>query len=85
MRSGQIKGQTVTDRSAQRKHFTKEEAVSPTVSTDALMITLAIDAMEDHDVASADVVRAYLNADMPAFTLLKLTGKKVEILCKVNP
>ena len=37
---GKIKGQTVSDGSAQRKHFTKEEAASPTVSTDALIITL---------------------------------------------
>ena len=74
----------MADRSAQRKHFTKEEAASPTVSTNSLMITLTINTMETRDVASTDVVGAYLNANMPDFTLLKLTGKMVESLCQFN-
>ena len=51
----------------------KEEVASPTVSTNTLMIILAVDAIEEQDVVSTDVVRAYINADMP------------DILCKVNP
>ena len=38
-----------------------------TVSTDALMISLMIDAKERRDVATADVEGAYLHADMEEF------------------
>lgn len=84
-RSGVLKGRSVADGSAQWNIYTKEQTASPTVSTDALMLTLMIDALEERDVATADVEGAYLHADMDNFTLLKLTGEAVGIMCKVNP
>jgi hypothetical protein len=80
-----LKGRTCADGSTQHNKYTKEQTASPTVSTDALMISLAIDVHEQRDVATADVVGAYLNADMDDFTLLKLVGDIVDIMCKVNP
>jgi len=49
------------------------------------MLSIIIDAYERRDVATADVVGAYLNADMPDFTVTKLTGDAVDIMCRVNP
>jgi hypothetical protein len=43
---GKIKGRTVTDGRAQRQLRTKEEMSLPTVSTDALMLSIVIDALE---------------------------------------
>lgn len=40
---------------------------------------------ENRDVATADVVGAYLHANMDDFTLLKLQEDVVEIMCEVNP
>jgi hypothetical protein len=40
--------------------------------------------MERRDVATADVVGAYLNANMDQFTLMKLTGEAVNIMVNVN-
>jgi len=54
-RSGKLKGRTCADGWSQRSKYTKEETTSPTVSTDALMISLMIDAKEQCDVATADV------------------------------
>jgi Reverse transcriptase (RNA-dependent DNA polymerase) len=48
------------------------------------MYTLLVDAKERCDVATADVVGAYLNADMPDFTLMKLTGVTVDIMIEVD-
>ena len=59
--------------------------MSPTVSTDALMISLIIDAKERRDVATADVEGASLQTDMEDFALLKLFGEAVHIMCQVNP
>jgi hypothetical protein len=84
-RDGKLKGRTCADGRSQRSLYTKEETSSPTVSTDALMMSMVIDAKEKRDVATADVVGAYLNADMPDFVVLKLVGSAVDIMCMVNP
>ena len=83
-RDGALKGRSCADGRPQRALYTKEQSASPTVSTDALMISLMIDAKERRDVATADVVGAYLLADMDEFVLLKLTGESVDIMCTVN-
>jgi hypothetical protein len=81
---GALKGRSCADGRPQRALYTKEQAASPTVSTDALMISLMIDAKERRDVATADVVGAYLLVDMDEYVLLKLTGNSVDIICTVN-
>jgi hypothetical protein len=84
-RSGKLKGRTCADGRSQRSKYKKEDTTSPTVSTDALMISLMIDAKERRDVATAVVEGAYLHADMEDFVLLKLVGEAVDIMCQVNP
>jgi hypothetical protein len=85
-RSGKFRGRTCADGRSQRSKYTKEETTSPTVSTDALMISLmTIDAKERRDVAMAEVEGGYLHADMEEFVLLKLVGEAVDIMCQVNP
>ena len=86
-RCGKIKGRAVADGRTQRAYIPREEATSPTVSTESLMVSLVIDAFEKRDVAIFDVPGAYLNAYMPddKFVLLKLEGEFVDIMCEVNP
>ena len=84
-RCGRIKGRTVADGRKQRHQYSREEITSPTVSNDALSMTLLIDANEKRDVATADIPGAYLHADMDDFVVLKMTGASVSILCKMNP
>jgi hypothetical protein len=82
-RCGKIKGRTVADGRSQRALYTKEETTLPTASTDALMMSVMIDAHECRDVATADVAGAYLHADLEDFTLLKVEGESVDIMCSV--
>jgi hypothetical protein len=85
-RSGKFKGHTCANGRSQRAHYTKEETTSsPTASTDALMLSLMIDAKEGRDVGTADVEGAYLHADIEDFVFLKLVGEAVDIMCQVNP
>ena len=84
-RCGKLKGRTVADGSVQRGLYTKEETASPNISNDALLMTMLVDAWEDRDVATADVGGAYLHAEMNDYTLLKLEGVLVDIMCEVNP
>jgi len=85
MRCRKLKGRTCADGSTQRKYFTKEQTSSPTVSTTTLMLFIIIDVYKKRDATTDDVVGAYLNVDMPDFTVMKLTGDAVDIMCKVNP
>jgi hypothetical protein len=82
-RCGKIIGQTVADGRPQIVLYTKEENTSPTVSTDALMMSIMIDACERRDVAAADVAGAYLHTSLEEFNLLKLEGESVEIMCSI--
>ena len=84
-RDGKLKGRTVADGRPQRAIYNKSETASPTVSTDALMLSILIDAHEGRDVGTADVAGAYLKADMDDFVIMKFTGTSVDILCKLNP
>ncbi len=83
-RTGDLKGRTCADGSVQRGLYNKEDTSSPTLSNDSLMCTLIVDAKERRDVATADVVGAYLNALMKDFVLLKLVGEAVDIMIGVD-
>jgi hypothetical protein len=81
---GRIKGRTVANGRPQRQLYTKEETLSLTVSTDALMLSLLVDTTKKRrDVATADVAKAYLHAKMEDFMLLKMEGGSVDIMCDV--
>ena len=84
-RDGRLKCRTVADGRSQRTLYDKSETASPTVSSDALILSIIIDAHEQCDVATADVAGAYLKAFMDDFVLMKFTGESVDILCKMNP
>jgi len=86
-RTGKIKGCTCADGRKQRKWINKEDTASPTVSLEALITSLLIDAFEERDVATFDVPGAYLNAKMPddQFVLLRFRNEFADIMCEVNP
>lgn len=84
-RCGRIKGRSVADGRKQRLLYDKVDITSPTVSTNALLLTMIIDAMEQREVATADIPSAYLQAGMPDFVVLKMKGKSVDIMCKMDP
>jgi hypothetical protein len=58
---------------------------SPTVSSDALMLSILVDAHERRDVDTADVTGAYLRADMDDVVIVKFTGEFVDILYGIRP
>jgi hypothetical protein len=84
-RDGKIKGRTVADGRAQRGLYEKSQTASPTIATDALMLSIMIDAYEGRSVGTADVAGAYLKAFMDDFVVIKYTGESVDILCDMKP
>ena len=83
-RSGTIKARACADGRKQRRYIAKEDVASPTIQLESLIVSLIIDAKEGRDVAIADVVGAYLLANMQDYVLIKLTGKTVDIMCGVD-
>ena len=84
-RDGRIKGRTVADGRPQRKYKSPEDIYSPTVSTEGIFLSLAIDAKENRHVAVCDVEGAYLHSDMDEFVLMVVEGDMADILIRANP
>ncbi len=63
-RTRAVKGRLVADRSKQRDYIQEGAAASPTVMTESVLITRAIEATEGQDVAIIDLPGAFLNAEM---------------------
>ena len=85
---GKIKGHTCTNGSKQRRFLCDDESVaSPTVSFEAMLGTLVIDAFEERDIAIFDVPGAYFYAKITKDkkVLMKLCDTFVDIMCKVDP
>ena len=83
-RDGKIKGRACADGRKQRRYINRDDVSSPTVQLESLMISLLIDTHEQREVATADVIGAYLLANMDDFVLVKINGTAVDIMCKVN-
>ena len=59
-RGGKIKGRSVAGGNKQRDFIIKEEAISPTVATEAVLVSCVIDAQEHRDVTTIDIPNAFI-------------------------
>jgi hypothetical protein len=59
-RTGETKARMVAGGNTQRGHVTKEESSSPTVSTEAVILTLIVNAHKGRDVAVIDIPNAFI-------------------------
>ena len=87
-RDGSIKGRTVAGGNKQRDYISKEDASSPTVATESVLLTCIIDAEEDRDVAVIDIPNAFIQTrieDEKDMAIIKLRGVLVDILLDIAP
>ena len=81
-----IKGGGCADGRKQRDWLSKEYMLPPTVSTEGLMLSYLIDAMEGRKVATADIPGAFLQTDHNVEDIhIKLEGAMVTILEEIYP
>jgi hypothetical protein len=59
-RSRQLKARKVAGGNKQRDFISKEDASSPTVATESVLLTTVVDAKENRDVAIIDVPNAFI-------------------------
>jgi Reverse transcriptase (RNA-dependent DNA polymerase) len=84
-RCGKVKGRGCADGRKQRVYTAKEEASSPTVSIEPIMLSCVIDAKEGQHVAMADIPGAFMQADMDEVMHMRLEGTMRDLLLNVAP
>lgn len=87
-RDGTIKGRTVAGGNKQRDYISKEDASSPTVATEAVLLSCIIDAEEGRDVAVIDIPNAFIQTrveDEADMAIIKIRGILVDMLEDIAP
>lgn len=84
---GTVKARHCANGAEQRAQIRKEDASSPAVSTEAVLITSVIDAEEGRDVVTCDIPNAFIQADVNPMEdgskiIMKIRGALVDLLCK---
>jgi hypothetical protein len=83
-RCGRIKGRGCADGRKQRLHTTKEDASSPTVAIESVMLSCVIDAQEERDTAIVDIPGAFMHAEMDEIVHMRLESKMIELLARID-
>jgi hypothetical protein len=86
-RDGTIKGRACANGSIQRNYIDKDDAASPTVGTEAILITGVIDAKEKRDVMTADIPNAFVQTEVDpddGIILMKIRGAMVDYLLEID-
>ena len=63
----------------------KDEASSPTVATESVLLSCVIDAKERRDVATVDIPGAFMQGDQDETVHMRLEGTLAELLTKCDP
>ena len=84
-RCGRIKARACANGSKQRSYIPKENAISPTVATDSVFITSAIEAHEGREVITMDIPGAFLHAETDEEIHMLLRGQLAELMVKIDP
>lgn len=87
-RDGKIKGRRVAGGNKQRGYISKEDASSPTVATEAVILTSIVDAQEGRDVATVDIPNAFIQThieDEEDMVIMKIRGLLADMLVEIAP
>jgi hypothetical protein len=87
-RDRNIKGRTVAGGNKQRDYISKEDASSPAVATESVLLSRIIDAKEERDVAVVDIPNAFVQTRVENekdMAFIKIRGIIVDILVEIAP
>ena len=86
--SGEIKGHTVAGGNKQCDYISKEDVSSPTVSTESILLTCIINALEGRDVTVVDIPNAFIQTHVEKeqdMAIIQMHGVLVDILLEIAP
>jgi hypothetical protein len=84
-RSERIKGRGCADGRKQRLCKTKEETSAPTVATESLFLSCAIDGKERRTAVTTDIPGAFMQTGVDEVMHVRLEGPLASLLAKVDP
>jgi len=84
-KNGTVKARSCANGSVQRSHVAKEEAASPTVALESVLVTAAIDARENREVLTIDIPGAFLHATNDDYVVMRMNGTLAELMAKTDP
>jgi hypothetical protein len=84
-RSGDIKGRACVNGAPQRAYIPKDEAASPTVSTESTFIMALIAAKEQRKVQCYNVPSTFVNTDVDEEVIMVLKGELAEMMIQIAP
>ena len=89
-RDGTIKGRTCANGSVQRNWVDKEDAASPTASSESIFLTSVIEATEEREVAIVDIPNAFVQTEIKTKPgedkiIMKIRGSLVDMLVNLDP
>ena len=83
-----INGRAVAGGNKHHYYISKEDASSPTVATEAVLLSCIIDAEEERDVAVIDIPNTFIQTrveDEKYMAFIKIRGVLVNILVEIAP
>ena len=83
-RCGKMKGRTCANGRKQRSYISKEDAKSPTVTGEGLILSCVTDVHEGRVVVTCDVPGAFLHSDVKETIYVVVDGALVDILIQSN-
>jgi hypothetical protein len=87
-RDGNTKGRTVAGGNKQLDYSSKEDASSPTVAKESVLLSCIIDAEEERDVTVVDISNAFVQTRVENekdMAFIKIRGILVDILVEIAP
>jgi hypothetical protein len=85
---GSLKGRTVARGNKQQDYISNEDASSPTIATEAILLSCIIDADVERDVAVIDIPNAFIQMqveDEEDMAIFEIRGLLVDILVQIAP
>ena len=87
-RSSEIKGRTVSGGNKQRDFISKEDARSPIVATESVLLTCIIESQEERDVAVVDIHNTLIQTKVESvndMATIWVRGELVDALLEIAP
>jgi len=84
-RTGDVKGRACINGAPQCAYIPKEDAVSPTVSTESTFVNATIAAAEKRRVRCYDVPCAFVNTEIDEDVIMVLKGDLADVMVQIAP
>ncbi len=80
-----MKAQSCANRSVQQSHVAKEEAASPTVALESVLVTSTIDARENREVVTINIPGAFLHTMNKDYVVMQMNETLAKLMAKTDP